>query len=472
MPPEEKMNKRNIACLSIFTFLFGIFAAGEQWNVLLILFLLSIVCAFLFIKRSYLRKTIFFFFIFMILGTIYFLGYARWISAHTHMPQGKQQAFFGIITEEPKRAGNFMMFPLKLSHPYVGMVDIFTYIGSKFHYGDLIWVKGTVDASNDPDEYLAVFSPQTNVVTSHNGLVIKEWSIAAKDFVAQTFARFFSSDRSALLTGIILGTTSTLSGAIKQQMDASGTSYIVGMYGYKIAILGTFLVTILKDRLPRKMILFLVFGVIWSFVFISGASISALRAGFMGSLTVLAQAMGRLSRARDMLLFTAFIMVLIDPRILIKPAFQLSFLSFLGIYYLGPPINNMFHWTDGGWLQWKEHAMLSLSTNIAIVPLVMNTFGGFSLTSFISNILIMIPWSVAIFFGMVIFVLGTISPALAFFAIQLENIFLSYELLIIKIFSIVVIPIPNIFNSTIAIYFYYGLLIIFIYYYGETTEAH
>lgn len=190
----------------------------------------------------------------------------------------------------------------------------------------------------------------------------------------------------------------------------------------------------------------------------------------MGSLAVIARGTGRIFNPRNAVTFAAFGMVVMNATLLTDPRFLLSFLSFLGIYYLGPPIDNFFHWADGGVFQWKEHAMLSLSTNLAILPVVMNTFGGFSLTSFVSNILIMIPWLAVIAFGAMLILFGSVSPPLAFCVAQIVSVLLRYELFVIRTASAMVIPIPAVFRSPIAIAFYYGILIIFAHYYAAPSQ--
>ena len=159
-------------------------------------------------------------------------------------------------------------------------------------------------------------------------------------------------------------------------------------------------------------------------------------------------------------------MVIADATVLTDAAFQLSFLSFLGIYYLGPPIEHYFHWTDEGVLQWRSHAMLSLSTNLAILPIVMNTFGDFSLTSFVSNILIMIPWLMVIIFGALLMIFSYVAPPLAFCAAQITSVLLQYELFIIHFFATITVPMPAVFGSAFAIALYYGVLILFAHYYA------
>ena len=235
-----------------------------------------------------------------------------------------------------------------------------------------------------------MFLPQLRVVAQHQGFWFKEMVINIEQDIVQKIAQTLSADQAALLVGILLGTSGTLGTALKAQMETSGTSYIVNMYGYKIIIITFALTAALKNRVPRRTLLWITLGAIALFVFISGGTISAIRAAIMGSLAVVARGAGRVFSARNAITFAAAGMAIANATVLTDAAFQLSFLSFLGIYYLGPPIEHFFHWTDEGALQWRSHAMLSLSTNLAILPIVMNTFGDFSLTSFVSNILIMI----------------------------------------------------------------------------------
>jgi ComEC/Rec2-related protein len=270
----------------------------------------------------------------------------------------------------------------------------------------------------------------------------------------------------------MIGTTGTVSDVLKAEMETSGTSYIVTMYGYKIAIIASALGAALKDHIPRKVLLFITLGSIVLFVLASGGTISAIRAGVMGAFAVIARGTGRVFNPRNALTFAATGMVLINPTLLTDAAFQLSFLSFLGIYYLGPAINNCFHWMDEGMLQWKSHAMLSLSTNLAILPIVANTFGEFSVASFISNIFIMIPWLAVISFGGIMVLFGLASPYLAFCTERVVGILLEYELSIIHLFSVVTFPMPAIFGSGFAVTLYYGLLIIFAHHYASPSQKN
>jgi ComEC/Rec2-related protein len=455
-------------------FLLGVFVAGSGWDPVVVVALAGCIAAGIIVLygtrgAKWIAIALFAF----VAGILYYYGYVDWQAAHTRLPSGKAAAFFGVITEEPKLAGNFIMLPISLVQPYAGEVDIFVLANNtQFSYGDEIWIQGTVTASKDAGEPSAIFLPKLNVIAQHQGFWFKESVINFKEAIVRKIAQLLPPDQAALLAGILIGTTSAVSAALKAQMEASGTTYIVNMYGYKIAIMTAAIAMALKDHMSRKALLWISLVAIGLFVFASGGATSAIRAAVMGAFAVVARGTGRVFSARNAVTFAALGMVLGNATLLTDAGFQLSFLSFLGIYYIGPAINGFFHWAGRGALDWKSHAMLSLATNLAILPIVMNTFGEFSLTSFISNILIMIPWVAVIGFGAIAVLFGFISPALAFIATQIVSVFLQYELFIIRVFAEITIPIPPLFGSGVAVALYYAALIIFAHYYASSSQEN
>jgi ComEC/Rec2-related protein len=480
-PIDMNMKVGDISFGIAVAFLFGIFAANMEWNIFLLGVVGIIVGGIVFLFSSCRRRSwkyLALFFCVGVTGVLYYHAYASWQTAQMYMPTGKSGAFFGVVTEAPKAAGNYTMLVVSLLRPYAGTLDIFTFPdSSQFHYGDELWISGAVavdasssegagDATDDGGEPPAMFLPQLRVVAPHQGFWFKEVVINIEQSIVQRITQALPVDQAALLSGILLGTSGTLGVALKAQMEASGTSYIVNMYGYKIIIITFALTAALKNRVPRRVLLWITLGVIALFVFISGGTISAVRAAIMGSLAVVARGAGRVFSARNAITFAAVGMAIANATVLTDAAFQLSFLSFLGIYYLGPPIEHFFQWTDEGALQWRSHAMLSLSTNLAILPIVMNTFGDFSLTSFVSNVLIMIPWLMVIVFGALLVIFSYVVPPLAFCVAQITSVLLQCELFIIHFFAVATVPMPAVFGSAFAIALYYGVLLLFAHYYA------
>jgi ComEC/Rec2-related protein len=403
-----------------------------------------------------------------IAGMIYCRGYGIVSGSHVHLPTGSG-TFLGIVSEEPKPVTGFVMLTVSLAKPYSGMVDVFTPPPGRFIYGDLIQMTGRIDAPKNSDEHPALFLPHSQRIAAHKGWWLKEFIINAKAATLAAFYTVLPRDQAGLLEGIIFGSSDGIDQTLKAQMSTSGTSYIIGMYGYKIALLIAMARMALKDHVSRMTLFVLAAAMIGAFVLWSGASVSALRAGVMGIFSLTAGISGRVASPRNALTAAAFVLTVAAPGALVEAGFQLSFLSFLGIFFLSTPLKNFFRWTDAGFLKWKEHAVMSLATNLAIIPVAMKAFGDFSLPSLISNTLIMVPWPLIVLFGLIMLGLGLFSHYLTLFVAKFLGIMLAYELLIIKLFTRFVIPTPVAIASWEGMVLFYGSLFIFIHYYGTPS---
>ena len=236
-------------------FLFGVLAANMAWNMVLLglvgTFCVIVALVFFRIKNFWKYAALLFFA--AAAGVFYYHIYISRQAAYEHMPAGKEAAFFGVVTEEPKTAGNFIMLAVSLVRPYAGTVDIFVSPNdAQFKYGDELWVQGTITASDGTNEPPAVFLPRMRVIAQHEGLWLREALIDFKEGIMREVAGLLPADQAALLSGIMIGTTGIASAALKAQMELSGTTYIVALYGYKIAIITLALTAMLKDHVSRK----------------------------------------------------------------------------------------------------------------------------------------------------------------------------------------------------------------------------
>ncbi len=81
----------------------------------------------------------------------------------------------------------------------------------------------------------------------------------------------------------------------------------------------------------------------------------------------------------------------------------------------------------------------------------------------------MIQWLAVIVFGALLALFSFIAPPLAFVAAQIVGVLLQYELFIIRVFAAITLSMPAVFNSSVAVALYYGMLIVFAYYYANAT---
>jgi competence protein ComEC len=195
----------------------------------------------------------------------------------------------------------------------------------------------------------------------------------------------------------------------------------------------------------------------------TGLQPSAIRAAITGSIALFARETGRMFNIRNAIAFTAAAMVLWNPTMLTQNAgFELSFLSLIGIVYLGPALKKLFRYSSAGFLDWKECGITTLSAQVAVMPVLIATFGQFSATAILANVLILATVPLAMFFGFLLAVFGFISYYLAFFCAKLAGLVLFYELAMMRLFAGLSVPVPINFNSTVVILLYYAILAFFV----------
>jgi competence protein ComEC len=126
------------------------------------------------------------------------------------------------------------------------------------------------------------------------------------------------------------------------------------------------------------------------YIILIGLQPSAIRAGIMGIILLLAQAVGRLSDGWRMVIFALSIMLLFNPLLLrYDIGFQLSFLAVCGIIFLSPVFN---HWLkfipEEKFWNLKEAIVITLSAQVFTLPLLIFNFGYFSVISPFVNAII------------------------------------------------------------------------------------
>lgn len=82
---------------------------------------------------------------------------------------------------------------------------------------------------------------------------------------------------------------------------------------------------------------------LWAFAFITGGSPSVMRAATMFSFIAIGQAINRRANIFNSLAASAFLLLLIHPKWLFEPGFQLSYLALAGIVYFQPKVSKLWY---------------------------------------------------------------------------------------------------------------------------------
>ena len=279
-----------------------------------------------------------------------------------------------------------------------------TAIYPTYNYGDELGVKCILqepknyeDSNFDYQMYLAkdkiyriCSKPEIVLLGKNRGNGGMQTLLAVKNKFEEKLSQIFPDPEGAYLKGLLLGGSKRMTKDLSEAFQRTGTTHTVAVSGYNVTIVAAFLMEagILLGLWRQQVFSFAVLGIIL-FVLMTGAPASAVRAGIMGGLVIWAMKEGRLANSANAILLAAAVMLLINPLLLRYDAgFQLSFLATLGIVYLSPLFEKKFQ-RGGGLSFFKEILFLTISAQIFVLPILLNSFEKLSLVSPIANILIL-----------------------------------------------------------------------------------
>lgn len=462
---------------AIALFLFGVLLASVKISFLFIVVLSAgaAVLFFFLIKLNFIKKKflpITLLFLFIIAGSFYYLVYSDYQLKKVKIIFNQKIEFSGVV-ENVREKNPSQKFVVGLKTPYSGKILVKTSAYPEYQYGDLLKFNGIIENLDQKyNSYLAkdnVFGtldfPKIDLISKNQGLKIYSFLYSIKNNFIGNLKKSLPAEQSAFLSGIILGEREDFSKEFKKQMSVSGTTHLVALSGYNISILVFVISSLLGWFFSRRISFYFSILLIIVFVLMAGAQASVVRAAFMGGILLLANKISRVYSFRNSIATAAFIMVLINPKVLaFDLGFQLSFLALMGIAYLHPAIKNFWKVAkEAGFLSWRENLLTTISAQAMVFPVLISNFGLFSFISIISNILILSLIPLTMSLGFILGMLGFVSGALSLIFGWFVNLFVSYEIFVIKFFgSMEILRINHL--SPFFIFAYYLALAVFIVY--------
>ena len=337
---------------------------------------------------------------------------------------GKIFQFEGIVVGEPdKRLDNTKLKVRLLPYSEYVLITIGSY--QEYFYGDKLKLKGKLQTPKEfedfnyknylrKDKILSVmYEPKIEIIRRSHLLeeVRPPYSpylyaniLEIKEKLRISIYRSLASPQAELLAAMVLGDQSRLSQELKNNFSRTGITHIVAISGMNITIMAEILVFFfgLTLRLGWNRAFYLVLFITVFYVVMIGAPASAVRAGIMAGVLLLAQKTGRLYFAGRALLIAAAIMLIFNPLLLFYDVgFQLSFLAVLGIIYLFPIFDfHLSHFLKNKGSRWfRQILALTLSAQIFTLPILVYNFGSVSLISPLVNVLVVPLLPVILIFG-------------------------------------------------------------------------
>ncbi len=355
----------------------------------------------------------------------------------------------GVILDEPDIRADKTF--LTLSHIEIDGKEVESKIlfntgrFPEFAYGQKISFDGKLVEPNDAEapgefsykNYLSrfgidgiIYYPKINVLENGKGNVIKYYLFKFKSYFVSKMSETMPEPQNSFLAGLLVGLRKSIPEDLINALAITGTTHVIAISGFNITIIATAVNGLLLRFFRRKISFFIALLSILLFVILAGASASAVRAGIMGGLGMLALRIGRINAIANALAFTAVVMLVINPQILLFDAgFQLSFLALLGLVYLSPLIESKFLWIPE---MFRMYLIPTIGAYIFTLPFLLHEFGRLSLVAIPVNFLVLPMIPLAMLFGFLTGILNLIWPTLAYPAMWLAWGCLTYVLEVVK----------------------------------------
>lgn len=200
-----------------------------------------------------------------------------------------------------------------------------------------------------------------------------------------------AGDEAAVLSALTLGYKDELSEEVRQLYNVSGASHVLALSGLHIGILCAVLTGLLSLLLPGGRWLvwrrLLALPLLWGFVWMVGAPVSAVRAAIMFTLLVVASCFTQVGFSLNTLALTAFGMLLYHPFYLFDVGFQMSFAAVASLLLLQP-------WMEGLLPRSRNRVVrylwgittVSLAAQVGVIPLILYYFSRFSPYALLVNL--------------------------------------------------------------------------------------
>lgn len=289
-------------------------------------------------------------------------------------------------------------------------------------YGASVKVSGVVkpfsEAGNDGafDEkkyYISkgmngkIYADQAELLNSRRNPYIAVTS-AFRQSMHRQYEKFLPGKEAGVMESMLLGEKSNMDTEIKELYQEGGISHLLAISGLHVSLIGMFFYRmLLKFRCPKKAAsaagaLLTIF-----YVVMSGASVSACRAGFMFVVMMLSFVWNRKYEGKTALALSAAVQLAVQPEFASNVSFLYSYLAAAAILFLAQPVSQRIHnrrpvkmrlpaqqasrWMHDRRISGKiaDSLILSASIQFVLLPLVMYSNYEVVFISLLLNIIVL-----------------------------------------------------------------------------------
>lgn len=267
-------------------------------------------------------------------------------------------------------------------------------------------------------------SDQWMLVSEGKGNKIKLWTDGIRNHLIGTLKKHeYETEYLGVASAILLGYDQILDPETRDEFADAGAMHVLCVSGLHVGIiylifasLFSFLKKYKKGELIRGVLLLLV---IWVYAFITGLSPSVLRASCMLSFIIIGKSLSRKSSIYNSLAASAFLLLLINPLMLMEVGFQLSYSAVLGIVSVFPILRKRLYSQNKILQKIRDILIVSFAAQLGTFPLAIYYFHQFPIYFLLTNLLVVSFVGIIIYVGFAFF---------AFSAVPYLNLIISFVL--------------------------------------------
>lgn len=234
--------------------------------------------------------------------------------------------------------------------------------------GSVVCVEGTPDAfssARNPGEFDAARYYWTQGVTfrlknarllsaSKSRTPFQAVLFRVRQYAGALLANYVPEREAGVLSAMLLGDKTSLDDGIRSLYGQSGIAHILAISGLHISLLGALLYRTLKRMgMPLRFSMALCCAFLVSYGMMTGMGTSTLRASVMFMIGINAERVRRTNDMKTALAVSMAVQLLINPRLIVTAAFQLSFGAVAGIAWLAPALIKLCTYC----LSWKRNRL-------------------------------------------------------------------------------------------------------------------
>jgi competence protein ComEC len=220
------------------------------------------------------------------------------------------------------------------------------------------------------------------------------------------------SELFGIASALLLGYDQVLESETRDHFSDAGAMHVLCVSGLHVGIIYLIFSTVFSflKRFKNGFVLrgILILLLLWFYAMITAFSPSVLRASCMLSFIVFGEMMNRKSNVYNTIAASAFLLLLINPLMLMELGFQLSYIAMIGIVSIYPIIKKYVLLKNHLVQKLLDIIIVSVAAQLATFPLVIYYFHQFPIYFLLTNLIVVSFAGILIYLGFSFFIFSEV----------------------------------------------------------------